>query len=586
IINRSGQNLLSIINDVLDISKIEAGKLTTERSPFSIDDILADLHGLFYERAREKSVSIGYHVDPSVPDALIGDATRLNQVITNLVNNALKFTEKGGVTIGVSSRQSEKGLLLEIKVTDTGIGIAADKLELVFERFTQADQSITRRFGGTGLGLAISRRLVEAMGGDISVKSREGFGSSFTFDVVVDAEENTRPTNILTGSRIKISMKDALQSEVLSESLRKFGARVTNEAADNSYVLLLSDDVGAVDQSSRTALFLESAIDVSDFGYKKRGRLIFSVPSTRSQIRQLADAIASQDFTSFRAGNLTINRAQNLAEFRGLRALAVDDNTVNREVIVEALSSMGIETETAVNGEDALSKAKAVDYDIIFMDCSMPVMDGYTATRILRDREKGGERRVPIVAITALSEHGNKQSWQDAGMDAWISKPFTIPAIAERVSKLVLKHTAAPLLSSTMNEDEQLIAKFEAIPLLDEQTVSMIARLGSAGHNPATLKILNLFVANASAALDQLTNVNDPKEAEPMVTIVRNLHSFSQSVGALRLAHMAAHFKDGLKSGRAVEPWLLAVVGETFDASRRELIGRFGLAPMEKRATA
>jgi signal transduction histidine kinase/CheY-like chemotaxis protein len=577
IINRSGQNLLSIINDVLDISKIEAGKLSIEATPFAIDDILADIHGLFYERAREKSISISYSVDPSVPEILIGDTTRLNQVITNLVNNALKFTDKGGVIIHASTKATNEGLMLHVSVIDTGIGIREDKLALVFERFAQADQSITRRFGGTGLGLSISKRLVEAMGGEISVKSREGHGSTFAFQIGIEADAKTEPDAWFTGTRIKVLMNNAIHQQVLVESLIAHGARVSTDADEARYEILLSDDAQMVDQSKRTALFLEQGLDATEAGYRSRGRLVLALPASRKQISQLARAAEAQDFSSLRASSRTSDRLRTTIEFRGLRALAVDDNTVNREVLLEALSSMQIETDTAVNGEEALAKAKAKNYDIIFMDCSMPVMDGYTATRRLRDREKGTDRRVPIVAITALTERGGREDWRSAGMDGWISKPFTIPAVAARITSLVLKHEGETQEQPVTNENQNLTAKYEAMPLLDEQTVSMITRLGSKGPDPAVRRIRDLFVVQTNNAIEDLSAAG-LENLEQVEDVAHMMQSIALSIGATRLSAMAAHIVERAKSGRLVEAEFVSELRHSFEASDQAIAARFGLA--------
>jgi CheY-like chemotaxis protein len=547
--------------------------------------MLADIHGLFYERAREKQIEISYKVAPSVPDILIGDPTRLNQVITNLVNNALKFTEKGGVSIGVKTSQTASGMKLHVDVTDTGIGIAADKLALVFERFAQADQTISRRFGGTGLGLAISRRLVEAMGGEISVSSREGEGSNFAFDVAVDTEQAAAPAASFVNKKIKVVMRNRFQQNTLVKILAAHGAQVATDPKDKSSNIVLSDDLEIIDASLTTALFVEPAIDAMDAGYKNRGRLSFSIPTSRKQVRQLALALEMQDFTGFRAANRSLDRAQSFIEFRGLRALAVDDNTVNREVLVEALSSMGIEADTAINGEDALVKAKAQDYDVIFMDCSMPVMDGYTATRILRDGEKGTGKRIPIVAITALTERRGKDDWRHAGMDGWISKPFTIPSVAERITTLVLKHEATHLNASEMSDEEKLIAKFEVLPLLDEQTVSMIARLGSKGDSPAVRKIHDLFVTQSTQAIEKL-NASNEDDLEEMATLAHMLQSVSLSIGAARVSRMAAHVEDDAKAGKAVPQSFLREMKNCQDLSAQAIAARFGVVNTKPRTTA
>ena len=232
IINRSGRNLLIIINDILDLSKIEAGKLDLESAPFSIDALVEDVVGLFSERAREKNITLSYVIDPAVPLTVAGDVTRLNQVITNLVNNALKFTETGGVLLRVeaSGNSDETRACLRFTVTDTGIGIASDKLDRIFERFGQGDQSITRRFGGTGLGLAISKRLVEAMGGAIHVESELGKGSAFIVSLEMDVCQRANMSGILAGRRFALSIGDPVRQSSLEIALKGLGASIVPQA--------------------------------------------------------------------------------------------------------------------------------------------------------------------------------------------------------------------------------------------------------------------------------------------------------------------------------------------------------------------
>ena len=570
IINRSGQNLLAIINDVLDISKIEAGRLELEAAPFSLDQLFADVYGLFAERARERGIFLGFAVDPSVPQILIGDAVRLNQIITNLVNNALKFTETGGVTLRASAEKARSGYRIAIRVEDTGIGIAKDKLGLVFERFSQADQTITRRFGGTGLGLAISKRLVEAMNGEISVASVEGKGSVFTANVTLRAEQEPISVIDFAGHPIMVKCASPMQANLLREQLRKFGAAVAGEGEAQ---LLLTDCESDLAQTGRTALLLVPALEVTETSYRTRGRLEFAVPAGRDSFTKLSQAVSGGDFSSFRNLVRAAEQLHNYDDFRGLKALAVDDNTVNREVLNEALTSMGMHVEMAANGEEALLLAERNVYDVIFMDCSMPVMDGFTATRILRERERDSSRRTPVVAITALSEGTGDQSWRASGMDAWISKPFTIPSIANRIVSLVLKRGAKPETEDSENGSNA----FDALPLLDEPTVLMIERLTSGESSVTAKRIHALFNSSAAAAIDQLEDAVNAKDGERQVENLHNLRSVSQSAGAMRLAGVAENFEALAKSGRSLDAAQVATLRTLHQRSDRELVSRLGL---------
>ncbi len=581
IINRSGQNLLAIINDVLDISKIEAGRLDLEAAPFSLDQLFADVYGLFSERARERNVYLGFAVDPSVPQLLIGDATRLNQVITNLVNNALKFTEKGSVILRASARRTSTGVKISISVSDTGIGIAKDKLALVFDRFAQADQSITRRFGGTGLGLAISRRLVEAMDGTIAVKSTEGKGSTFTASVVLQADQAETKRADLAGFRVRVSCFSSIEAELLSETLRSHGADIIEDDANDNVTLLLTDRESEVAAGGQTVLFLVPLLGMTETSYRTRGRLEFSVPASRDSIAKLAIAVEGNDFAAFRNLNRSALQNQGYASFRGLYALAVDDNNVNREVLNEALASMGMKVDCAVNGEDALRQAAANAYDVIFMDCSMPVMDGFTATRILREREKDTGRRTTVIAITALTEGVGEKGWRANGMDGWISKPFTIPSIASRISDLVLNNNGGAASDSKDPGDDS----FLSVPLLDEPTIVMILRLSSGAAGGTARKIRELFAETAHAALTGLATASEDGNIQLQAECLQTLSSSSRSAGALRLAAAAADLVEKTKSGRSVGNDQIKQLQKLLTRTDHDMASRLGLGlALDKKA--
>ena len=572
IINRSGQNLLAIINDVLDISKIEAGKLILERSAFSIDELFADINGLFFERARERGLSIGYSIAPNVPKILLGDVTRLNQVITNLVNNALKFTETGGVMMHASAAKTKEGLCLSIRVSDTGIGIAKDKIDLVFERFVQADQTITRRYGGTGLGLAISQRLVEAMDGTIGVKSIEGKGSSFNVEVIIDNEpDDEKPANF-SRKRIRLNIANPIAARSLADSLTSHGATICegNETPD----LVLTDNMADVQETATTIMYLVPALELHEASYRTRGRLELATPVSRESLQGLAEALRTNDFDGFRRLKRSKNVATSYNIYRGLRALAVDDNAVNRDVLNEALSAMGLEVDTATNGQEALDMAARQNYDIIFMDCSMPVMDGFAATRILRQREAGKSYRTPIVAITAFSKNSSDHDWRASGMDAWIAKPFTIPAIAERITALVLKSNAG---GQQIEAPDNHIPDLSNVPLLDEQTVAMIARLGASETDAAPKRIINLFITNANIAVTGVREAAANADHSQVVELAHTLKSISESAGARQLSWVAGHIEAEAKAGRIVAASSFDTMDSIFAQTERELSARLGL---------
>ncbi len=574
IINRSGQNLLAIINDVLDISKIEAGKMILERGSFSIDELFADINGLFFERAREHGLSISYSICPGVPRILIGDVTRLNQVITNLVNNALKFTETGGVMMNASATNTKDGLRLSIRVSDTGIGIAKDKIGLVFERFVQADQTITRRYGGTGLGLAISQRLVEAMDGTISVKSTQGEGSSFVVDVIIDSEpDSEKPANLLH-KRIRLNIADAIVAQSLQASLTSYGALIcdSTEIAD----LVLTDGKEDMPDEGLVTLHLVPALELHEASYLTRGRLELATPVSRDALQTLSHALKTNDFDGFRRLKRSKNAATSYNIYRGLRALAVDDNAVNRDVLNEALSAMGLEVEVASNGQEALDMAANQNYDIIFMDCSMPVMDGFAATRILRHREAGKKHRTPIVAITAFSKNSSDHDWRASGMDAWIAKPFTIPAIAERITTLVLHATKTADVQAPATDNQ--IPELANVPLLDEQTVSMIARLGSSDTDAAPQRIINLFITNARIAVAGARSAAEHADHRQVVDLAHCVKSISESAGALQLSWVAGHIEAEAKAGRTVNFSAFDTMDAIFTATECALSARLGLS--------
>ena len=587
IINRSGQNLLTIINDVLDISKIEAGRLVLENAPFSIDSIMADVHGLFHEAARERGISLTYRVAHDVPDDLSGDSARINQVVTNLVNNALKFTEHGGVTVEVSAKPGPRGCVLTIAVQDTGIGIAPDKISQVFERFVQADQSITRRFGGTGLGLAISRRLVESMDGTIGVTSREGKGSVFTVTIPLEGHMKAAQKP-LTGQTFKLVMADDFERRMLGDNLTALGGKVISGMLPyDSEHILMSDNAIDIGVKAQNAFFLQPVINAAETGLLSRNRLTFSYPASRQDLDLLAQGIITGDFAALRAGRRSIERALSNEAYRGLHALAVDDNKVNRDVLCEVLTSLGMSVETATNGEEAVSAFSSGQFDIVFMDCSMPVMDGFAATRIIRERENANGRRVPIVAITALGQTPNNMSWREAGMDGWISKPFTIPSVTSAISELACSKSDQ---ADSVPIDGSLERRHSAVAVLDEQTVGMISRMAGRADGNQAAHIFTLFKNRGGQACDEIFSLaaNGASTTAKLDTLIQTTALFASmatSIGAARLAAMAHDIADQARGGTCLTTQSAMELKQAFTNACSLIGARLAIsAPKERKA--
>ena len=587
IINRSGRNLLIIINDILDLSKIEAGKLDLESLPFSIDTLVEDVIGLFTERAREKNISLSYVIDPSVPLMVAGDVTRLNQVITNLVNNALKFTETGGVMLRVeaSGEADEVRAGLRFTVTDTGIGIASDKLGRIFERFGQGDQTITRRFGGTGLGLAISKRLVEAMGGAIHVESELGKGSAFVVSLEMEVCQRANMSGILAGRRFSLAIGDPVRLNSLEIAVKGLGASIVPAAQLRKPRpgTVSTDAVFSEDGCALPDALLQSAPHfrlVPRIGAIRGANTLneaafeFVIPAQRSDFVKLAHALATADFSAFSSANAAIDMPQSLPEFRGLRALVVDDNAVNREVLQEALYQMGAAIAFAVNGEEALEQLRKSAFDIVFMDCSMPVMDGFAATRQWRKEEIGA--RVPIVALTAFSEGNSPDDWRGAGMDLFLSKPFTIPSVAKAIIELAPEKYSGNTAADDKRGNDPLLlaAKARSIPLLDPQTMAMIDSLSAKSGSAIVERVFGLFLTHGPRGLEALETAIRGGDASDVKQTAHALKSSCTSAGAARAAWLAGEIELFADRNESMQAALVSELAAALQGACQALQGR------------
>ena len=479
--HRSGEALLTVINDILDFAKVEAGKLEFEDIDFDLRAVIEEVAQLLAARAQEKGLELACLVLPDLPVAVRGDPGRLRQVLTNLVGNAVKFTERGEVVMRVSlaDMNDEGGMLLRFEVRDTGIGITAEHQARLFEAFSQADASTTRRYGGTGLGLAICQRLVEMMGGTIGVDSEPGAGSTFLFTAWLDRAHDPlvarvpAPLERLLGLRVLVVDDNETNRMVLEQMLRGWSMRPVSVASGRSALVALRAaaddgdpfDVAVLDLNMPEMDGLHLARAIRADAALATTRLVLLTSSAQQgearrageagidsyltkPVRQSAlyDCLATEmvesaepDETTGRANTMTRSPVVAPSGGERPRVLVVEDNLVNQKVAVGTLEQMGFRADVANDGAAAVA-ATAVDqagrsrYSVVLMDCQMPVMDGYEATAEIRRREGAG-RHVPIVAMTASAMEGDRERCLAAGMDDYVSKPLRASDLAAVLSR-------------------------------------------------------------------------------------------------------------------------------------------------------
>ncbi len=449
-IQASADSLLGIINDILDFSKAEAGRLQLQPEDFSLAVLIEEVGELMAHHAEAKSLELICHADPEIPAVLKADYGRLRQVLVNLLSNAIKFTAGGEVCLEARLlRNDGKAVAIQISVSDTGLGIPADQIGRVFESFTQADGTSTRRHGGTGLGLSICRQIIELMGGVIEVRSLPGQGSVFTctFEVEV-VQHEPAVARRLEGNRILVVDDNNTSRRTLCENLEAWGCETMAAAngaealealrsqVETQFSLILLDmHMGGLD-GSRAAAHIRSSLGNDDLPIILMGTLsncvhsgelasiginaILPKPIRASRLYEIVAATVIGTANS--DDEVEPPESQSLSK---PRVLLVEDNAVNRMVAQRTLESLGAEVEIAVDGSEAVPLVNGRDYDLVFMDVQMPNIDGYAATAMIRNLPNTQSKSVPIIAMTANAMSGDRERCLTAGMDDYISKPFS-----------------------------------------------------------------------------------------------------------------------------------------------------------------
>jgi signal transduction histidine kinase/DNA-binding response OmpR family regulator/HPt (histidine-containing phosphotransfer) domain-containing protein len=605
LVKSSGEHLLVIINDILDFSKIEAGKLSVEYINFNLWDLLDDINNVYTPQAQAKSIGLDFDIANNIPISICGDPNRLRQIMANLLGNAIKFTEQGRILAKVQvTREDQQAVALRFEVHDTGIGVSREARDRIFEAFSQADGSTTRKYGGTGLGLAISKQLVELMGGKIGVDNALTQGSIFWFTVSfdkrrVDPDEPGFSVTAIEGLRVLIVDEHQSSREELERQVAAWNVAgdSVGDAMDTSPRLLEAAragtpyDVAILDMDLERTSGLSLAADIKA-NPELRAIRILLVSSDRlaaDPVQRREAGVSYQLIKPVRAGDLfeciATRPRKGVAVAPAIEApvpvvhagsgtrlrkvLLAEDNPVNVEVATAMLDSLGVDVSCARNGEEALQAVRAGQYDVVLMDCQMPVMDGFAATGEIRrhERENGRGRKLPIIAITANALQGDRESCLAAGMDDYLSKPFTQQQLAAVMGRwIALPLPSAPAAPAAQAEAPRAalaatVHHGEQRPVLPPETREQIARdvinmhaleniraLSADRGDALVQRVIAAYVDDTPQHLRTLRQAIAGFDAGNLRKVAHSLKSSSANVGAETLAQMC---KDMENLGRA-----------------------------------
>jgi len=598
-VRTSAHSLLGLINDILDFSKIEAGKLELESVEFRIYDLMDNLCDMFAGKVSAKEVELIVSVDTDVPYTMIGDPLRLGQILINLVNNAVKFTDQGEIVVRTERRGTEdtESVLLEFSVKDTGIGISEDKLTRLFTPFTQVNGSFSRKFGGTGLGLSISRRLAEMMGGEIGVKSEPDKGSIFYFTARLglktgDKEVKTALPADLRGKNVLISDDNETFCKTLGSRLEFLGLNVTlTDSGEEAFEKLTNPavryDLLMTDQKMPGLNGIEVAKRIRNDEKYARIPIILMADIGNEEVLQFMESGLVNTFAvkpvkqsllpdiimglfGYKVDRVSDCKAKSdretetIKKIRGARILLAEDNLINQQVAAEILQSIGIVADIAENGREAVEKSERQIYDAILMDVQMPEMDGFEATEIIRKREsqqrsgvrgqgsEAGEsgmtpHPIPIIAMTAHAMKGDRERCLEAGMDDYVSKPIDTAELFSVLARWIkhwenrIQNPAAPdILNSSVSGFPEILPGINIASALDRLR----------GSKKVFIKILNDFSENYARVPTDIREALEKGDTEAARRVNHTLKGVAGNLSATALYEAAVELETAIKENR------------------------------------
>ena len=607
----SAESLMAVINDILDFSKIEAERLSLESTPFDLQLAVEESAEILAIKAEEKGIDLIVRYAPGSPRHFVGDVGRIRQVVTNLANNAIKFTAEGRVMINVEcDNQTEKEASMRVAVEDTGIGIAQDRLETVFAEFTQADPSTTRKYGGTGLGLTISKQLIELMGGSIGVSSKPGEGSTFWFTLLLPLDPEPAmvpgPGTSLADVRVLIVDDDEISRRVLAEQITSWGMRADTrssaeegltmlrraQADDQPYQIAILDyQMPEVDGESLgldiksdpllrdTVLVMLSSLSQGsdEERISKAGFAAYMLKPVRQSL--LMDTLVTvwaahkegvstglvTRYTLAKAAAASSDLPTKTEQPVSARVLVAEDNIVNQKVAQRMLEKLGCQVQVVANGKEAVEILELIPFDLVFMDCQMPEMDGYEATAEIRRRESDASH-IPIIAFTAHTMRGDRERCLAAGMDDYIPKPVKSADLRRVLQEWQGSATAAPPAEQGPEENK------ESGKSVDQAVLDRLRELNEDDEPDIVTELIDLFLRDTPPRLAALKDAIKEGDAQALSQTAHTLKGSSANLGATRLAALNAELEKKASHGSLEEASrLLAQLDNEFERVRHVL---------------
>ena len=580
-VQSSGTSLLSIINDILDFSKIEAGKLDLHNAAFNLRALVEDNVGLFAERAHRKDIELICDIAPDLDTYVIGDAARINQILTNLIGNAIKFTEQGEVCICTRQNNDNNQTTIEFSVQDTGIGIPKDAQSQVFNSFSQVDDSYSRQFDGTGLGLAISKQLVELMGGQIDLISAPGQGSKFSFTIAVELSDDDSHAvdHDFSGYTILVVSSNSHNRNVLQRQLQFWGvecktvssAKQALSCLDNidntsTYDLIICDNQlvdhdtlsfakHIANETSYTAIpiilltsFVDEINELTSYPY---GIIDICIkPVKQDHLYQcLLNALISAEMETHQYKAAPSNQDDDDNEktskaMIGKRILLAEDNPVNTQVIVGMLDKLDLDIHAVGNGHEVLQTLASSEYDLILMDCHMPHLDGYATTTRIRSDTSTSFHDIPIIALTANALQGDRERCLEAGMNDYLSKPFNRSDLQNIITRWCLStQSKTESVSSPQRVDDHTDTLNTPLTTLDYNILNELRSLQQQDNTDFTSHIIATFLKTSPALLIKIGQSIAKQDVQTLILSTHSLKASSSSIGAQQLAALSARLE-------------------------------------------